>query len=155
MCYIDIKGHSNADPQANFEQMKSHQKKYIAWMYHQFERHDRGELLHTKSDWNKIAEDDRFVAELERRLETASAGATLSIAFGKVLPQIHSGEIDPHQISSTISWPKTSIAMGLGRRSAMQSWPGILTHWHTKFRTLRYSRSAPAPEEPRVLSSRL
>lgn len=98
MCYIDIKGHSNADPQANFEQMKSHQKKYIAWMYHQFERHDRGELLHTKSDWNKIAEDDRFVAELERRLETASAGATLSIAFGKVLPQIHSGEIDPRQI---------------------------------------------------------
>lgn len=98
MCYIYIRRYSNANPQINIEQMKSHHKKYIAWMYHQFERHDRGELLHAKSDWNKIAEDDRFVAELERRLETASAEATLSIAVGKVLPQILSGEIDPLQI---------------------------------------------------------
>ena len=47
---------------------------------------------------NKLAGDDPFVAELERRLETASAKATLSVTAGKVLPQDFSTEIDPHQI---------------------------------------------------------
>ena len=98
MCYTYIRRYSKANPQIDIEQMKPHHKKYIAWMYHQFERHDRGELLHAKSDWNILAEDDSFVAELESRLETASAEATLSIVVGKVLPQILSGEIDPLQI---------------------------------------------------------
>lgn len=98
MCYIYIRRYSNANPNISLEQMKPHHQKYIAWMHHQFERHDRGELLHAKSDWNTLAEDDHFVAELEHRLEAASAEATLSVAAGKVLPQILSGEIDPLQI---------------------------------------------------------
>ena len=98
MCYIYIRRYSKANPHIVLEQMKPHHQKYIAWMRHQFERHDRGELLHAKSDWNVLAEDAHFVEELERRLETASAEATLSVAIGKVLPQILSGEIDPLQI---------------------------------------------------------
>ena len=98
MCYMYIRRYSNANPHIKFEQMKPHHQKYVAWMHHQFERHDRGELLHAKSDWNELAEDDRFVAQLERRLESASAEATLSVAVGKVLPQVLSGEIDPLQI---------------------------------------------------------
>ncbi len=98
MCYIYIKRSSRNSPQICVENMKPHHKKYIAWMHHQFERYERGELLHAKTDWNKAAEDDEFVAELENRMKNASAEATISVAVGRVLPQILSGEVDPLQL---------------------------------------------------------
>lgn len=97
MCYIYIRRYSKNSPQS-IENMKSHHKKYVAWMHHQFERYDRGELLHAKTDWNKAAEDDEFVAVLENRMKNASPEATISVAVGRALPQILSGEIDPLQI---------------------------------------------------------
>lgn len=98
MCYIYIRRYSRKNPQICVEKLKPHHQKYVAWMHHQFERHERGELLHAKTDWNKAAEDDDFVAELESRMESASAEATLSVAVGRALPQILSGEVDALQI---------------------------------------------------------
>ena len=98
LCYIYLRRSLRFSPQNWEEKMKPHHKKYVAWMHHQFERHERGELLHAKTDWNKAAEDDQFVAELEHRMKTASPESTLSVAVGSVLPQILSGEIDPLQI---------------------------------------------------------
>ena len=97
MCYIYLRRYSKNSPQS-IGNMKPHHRKYVAWMHHQFERYERGELLHAKTDWNKAAEDDEFVAELESRMKNASAEATISVAVGRVLPQILSGEVDPLQI---------------------------------------------------------
>ena len=97
MSYLYIRRYSRNSPQS-IENMKPHHKKYVAWMHHQFERYDHGELLHAKTDWNKAAEDDDFIAELESRMKNASAEAQISIAVGRVLPQILSGEVDALQI---------------------------------------------------------
>ena len=64
----------------------------------------------TGTNW----QDDNFVAELEYRLETASAEATLSVAVGKVLPHISSGEIDPLQISFNDQLVETVYRHGTG-----------------------------------------
>ena len=97
MCYLYIRRYPKNSPQS-IENMKPHHKEYVGWMHHQFERYNHGELLHAKTDWNKAAEDDDFIAELENRMKNASAEAQISIAVGRVYPQILSGEFDPLQI---------------------------------------------------------
>lgn len=101
ICYMYMRRYMNShhSPE-NVKSMKPHHQKYIVWMQHQFDRHDRGELIHAKADWNKLAEDETYFKELETRLSqgTAAPEAKLCVAIGKVLPQILSGEIDPLQI---------------------------------------------------------
>ena len=106
--------------------MKPYHQKYVAWMQHQFERHDRGELVHAKSDWNKLAEDDNFVAELEHRLETASAEATLSVAVGKILPHTLPGEIDPLQILFNDQLAEKVYRHGTGAETSYAKLAGFL-----------------------------
>ena len=127
MCYIYIRRYYKANPHPNIEQMKPHHQKYVAWMQHQFERHDRGELLHAKSDWNKLAEDENFVAELEHRLlETGSAETTLSVAVGKVLPHILSGEIDPLQVLFSDQLAENVYRHGTGAEISYAKLTGFL-----------------------------
>ena len=130
MCYLYIRRYSKNGPQS-IENMKPHHKKYVAWMHHQFERYDHGELLHAKTDWNKAAEDDDFIAELENRMKNASAEAQISIAVGRVLPQILSGEVDPLQILFSDQLAETVYRHGTGAEinyAKLTSYLDILAH---------------------------
>ena len=139
MCYIYIKRYSRNSPQICVENMKPHHKKYIAWMHHQFERYERGELLHAKTDWNKAAEDDEFVAELENRMKNASAEATISVAVGRVLPQILSGEVDPLQILFSDQLAENVYRHGTGAEinyAKLAGYLDILAHKNSNMKIL-------------------
>ena len=139
LCYIYLRRSSKFRPLICDEKMKPHYKKYVAWMHHQFERYERGELLHAKTDWNKAAEDDEFVAELENRMKDASAEATLSVAIGSVLPQILSGEIDPLQILFNDQLAENVYRHGAGaviNYAKMTGYLDILAHKNPDMRIL-------------------
>lgn len=67
-------------------------------MEHQFERLDRGDVIHGSPKWNELAEDDTYFKDLEERMKFASPEATLTVAVGRSLTPILDGDIDPLQV---------------------------------------------------------
>lgn len=98
LCYLYMKRYMQTNSAAKVKDMKPHHRKYIAWMEHQFERLERGEVIHGKPEWNKYAEDDAYFKGLEARMEFASPEATLTVAVGRAMEQILDGEVDPLQV---------------------------------------------------------
>lgn len=89
--YMDRKQHSR-------ENMPRHHQNYLEWMQLQLDRYERGEMVHAKLDWNKLARDDAYFSELLQGLESSAPEAKLYVALGKALPQILAGDVDPLNI---------------------------------------------------------
>lgn len=98
LCYLYMKRYMKTESATRVKDMKPHHQKYLAWMEHQFERLERGEVIHGRPEWNELAEDDFYFKDLEERMEFASPEATLTVAVGRSLTPILDGEIDPLQV---------------------------------------------------------
>ena len=98
LCYLYMKRYMKTESATRVNYMKPHHQKYLAWMEHQFERLERGEVIHGRPEWNELAEDDAYFKDLEKKMEFASPEATLTVAVGRSLIPILDGEIDPLQV---------------------------------------------------------
>jgi len=68
ICYMYLRRYMNRYAEEKVTNAKPWYKKYIAWAQHQLDRHARGEFIHAKENWDKLAEDDIVFAELETKL---------------------------------------------------------------------------------------
>ncbi|KAJ5595529.1 uncharacterized protein N7459_001737 [Penicillium hispanicum] len=99
ICYMYLRRYFRDHDDSKIDPSKPWYRKYISWMKHQFERHDRGELIHAAAeDWNQLAEDDIYFAQLEQKLQDSTPEAKMSVTVGRVLGPILQGAADPLEI---------------------------------------------------------
>ncbi|KAN0087204.1 hypothetical protein V8E54_000892 [Elaphomyces granulatus] len=95
VCYMYLRRYMNRYAEEKVTNAKPWYKKYTAWAQHQLDRHARGEFIHAKENWDKLAEDDIVFAELETKLQHLTAEGKMLVAIGRVLGQILEGTVDP------------------------------------------------------------
>jgi acyl transferase domain-containing protein len=98
LCVLYLKRYMATNPEPDLASMKPHHQKFVAWMHHELERYDKGELPLCRLDCDMLAQNDEYFQALEARCESASPEGTLTVAFGQSMEKVLRGEADPLQI---------------------------------------------------------
>ncbi|KAK7733693.1 putative PKS/NRPS-like protein biosynthetic cluster [Cytospora paraplurivora] len=115
LCYLYIRRYMKSHDESKIDNSKPWYQKYISWMKHQFECYARGELVHSKElDWDSLAEDDEFFADLESEMEVSTPEAIMTVTVGRNLREMLQGTLDPLEVFFNTPILENVYARGTG-----------------------------------------
>lgn len=123
----------------NFEYRKPYHRQYVAWMQHQLDRYQRGDILLQSKAFMEFARDEiRHKVLADRLMDTSPDGAAIA-TVGEQLWEIMTGEVDALQLLFSGDVLSVLYRDGLGLRSAssqLARYMDLLAHKNSALKIL-------------------